>query len=317
MSERYEPVWFRTAQVPPHRRAGRLAQVLSDLIGPVGVDLPARPRKPPRLVRCDLPGALIATAMELRARIRFAGWPGSSEVLLLRPVGGAVRLSQGNREAVLVEREAALLSLGLPFDLDATGAERFDFLRICAPTAAMQPASAAVVLRPALATDNRLVLLTHYAGALLQGMIPLETERHARLAGNHLRDLAGTLFGLDEPLDAGTAPALRLSAIKEQMERAFARHDLTVDAVAAAQGVTPRYVQKLFAAEGTTFTRHLVERRLQAAHAILSAPHPPAIAAVALDCGFNDLSYFNRCFRRRFGLTPSQARRAARERGCE
>ena len=29
---------------------------------------------------------------------------------------------------------------------------------------------------------------------------------------------------------------------------------------------------------------------------------------IAFDCGFNDLSYFNRCFRRRFGLTPSAAR---------
>jgi AraC-like DNA-binding protein len=33
-----------------------------------------------------------------------------------------------------------------------------------------------------------------------------------------------------------------------------------------------------------------------------------AAAAIGADCGFNDLSYFNRCFRRRFGLTPSAAR---------
>jgi AraC-like DNA-binding protein len=32
------------------------------------------------------------------------------------------------------------------------------------------------------------------------------------------------------------------------------------------------------------------------------------ISDIAFDCGFNDLSYFNRCFRRRFGLTPSAAR---------
>ena len=28
----------------------------------------------------------------------------------------------------------------------------------------------------------------------------------------------------------------------------------------------------------------------------------------ALTCGFGDISYFNRCFRRRFGLTPGSAR---------
>jgi AraC-like DNA-binding protein len=32
------------------------------------------------------------------------------------------------------------------------------------------------------------------------------------------------------------------------------------------------------------------------------------ISDIAFACGFNDLSYFNRCFRRRFGLTPTAAR---------
>jgi len=29
---------------------------------------------------------------------------------------------------------------------------------------------------------------------------------------------------------------------------------------------------------------------------------------IAHDCGFNDVSHFNRCFRRRFGVTPSDIR---------
>jgi AraC-like DNA-binding protein len=32
------------------------------------------------------------------------------------------------------------------------------------------------------------------------------------------------------------------------------------------------------------------------------------ISDIAFECGFNDLSYFNRSFRRRFGLTPTAAR---------
>jgi len=31
---------------------------------------------------------------------------------------------------------------------------------------------------------------------------------------------------------------------------------------------------------------------------------------IAYSCAFNDLSYFNRCFRRRFGAAPSQFRGA-------
>jgi AraC-like DNA-binding protein len=51
----------------------------------------------------------------------------------------------------------------------------------------------------------------------------------------------------------------------------------------------------------------LNELRLRKAADLLARPEG-RISDIAFDCGFNDLSYFNRCFRRRFGLTPSAAR---------
>jgi AraC-like DNA-binding protein len=36
------------------------------------------------------------------------------------------------------------------------------------------------------------------------------------------------------------------------------------------------------------------------------------ISTIAFNVGFNDLSYFNRTFRRRFGMTPSEARHTGR-----
>ena len=38
-----------------------------------------------------------------------------------------------------------------------------------------------------------------------------------------------------------------------------------------------------------------------------------SISAIALKCGFNDISYFNRVFRRRYGCTPSDLRRGRSE----
>ncbi|MDN5000326.1 AraC family transcriptional regulator [Bradyrhizobium sp. WYCCWR 12677] len=38
---------------------------------------------------------------------------------------------------------------------------------------------------------------------------------------------------------------------------------------------------------------------------------------MAFACGFNDLSCFNRCFRRRFGLTPTAARGEVRDRAYD
>jgi AraC-like DNA-binding protein len=48
--------------------------------------------------------------------------------------------------------------------------------------------------------------------------------------------------------------------------------------------------------------------RLRCAADLLVSGAQRRISDVAFDCGFNDLSYFNRCFRRRFGLTPTAAR---------
>jgi AraC-like DNA-binding protein len=50
--------------------------------------------------------------------------------------------------------------------------------------------------------------------------------------------------------------------------------------------------------------------RAERAHAALIAPVRPdqRIATIAFQTGFNDLSYFNRAFRRRYGKSPSDVR---------
>ena len=58
---------------------------------------------------------------------------------------------------------------------------------------------------------------------------------------------------------------------------------------------------------GAGFTTRLTELRLRKA-ADLLAHRDGRISDVAFAYGFNDLPYFNRCFRRRFGLTPTAAR---------
>jgi AraC-like DNA-binding protein len=59
---------------------------------------------------------------------------------------------------------------------------------------------------------------------------------------------------------------------------------------------------------GASFSARLNELRLRKAADLLSRSGSRWISDVAFDRGFNDLSYFNRSFRRRFGLTPTAAR---------
>jgi AraC-like DNA-binding protein len=85
---------------------------------------------------------------------------------------------------------------------------------------------------------------------------------------------------------------------------------LSVAAVAARQGVTPRYVHKLFEGEGSTFSGYLLARRMEFARRQLTASRlaSRSITSIALDAGFSDLSHFNPAFRRRYGATPTETR---------
>ena len=60
-----------------------------------------------------------------------------------------------------------------------------------------------------------------------------------------------------------------------------------------------------------TFSQYVLDQRLALAYRKLRDPRFSArtISSVAHDAGFGDLSYFNRTFRRRYGIAPSDARR--------
>lgn len=104
--------------------------------------------------------------------------------------------------------------------------------------------------------------------------------------------------------------APRINAIKAYVLAEIANPDLCLADIAAQQGISSSYVRKLFAAEGTRFTAFVLETRLQNVCRMLmdreAGSH--SIGAVAMTCGFNDVSYFNRAFRNRFGCTPSDMR---------
>lgn len=85
---------------------------------------------------------------------------------------------------------------------------------------------------------------------------------------------------------------------------------LSPQTVAASFNVSVRYVHKLFATNGTTFNAYVTSRRLDHIRTDLLSPtcYKQPISSLAYRWGFNDLSTFNRIFKSRFGVTPSQFR---------
>jgi transcriptional regulator GlxA family with amidase domain len=135
------------------------------------------------------------------------------------------------------------------------------------------------------------------------------------LVSAHIRDLIAIALGATRDgaviANAGGVRAARLKAIKTDILKNLASPGLTIIEVARLQRVTPRYIQMLFKSEGATFSEFLCEQRLRRAHSMLLQPCfcDKNVTAIAFAAGFSDLSYFNRCFRRRFGTAPSELRR--------
>jgi AraC-like DNA-binding protein len=108
-----------------------------------------------------------------------------------------------------------------------------------------------------------------------------------------------------------------LRAIQEVIANRLDQPDLSAATIAVRHRIKPRWVQRLFESEGTTFTEYVLAQRLVRAHRLLTDPlyANQKVSTMALDIGFGDLSYFNSAFRRRYGMTPSELRTAARSDG--
>jgi transcriptional regulator GlxA family with amidase domain len=105
--------------------------------------------------------------------------------------------------------------------------------------------------------------------------------------------------------------AARLQEILAEIHASFADLTFSPQVLARRLHLSPRYIQSLLQDVGLSFTERVLELRLQRAGALLADPCNDRIKVgeIASACGFNEIPYFNRCFRRRFGVSPTQYRR--------
>jgi AraC-like DNA-binding protein len=156
-------------------------------------------------------------------------------------------------------------------------------------------------------------LLVDYATALVRERA-FAVPALRQLGVAHLHDLMARVLGATDDVHelAGRrgVRAGRLRKVKSFIVNNCWQQDLSVATVAQEFGVTTRYLQRLFEADGKTFSSFLTEQRLKRAHRMLREPDFAGrpVSSIAYDVGFGDLSYFNRCFRRAYGATPSGVR---------
>jgi AraC-like DNA-binding protein len=265
----------------------------------------------------SLPGLQLMDASSSPVRVARSGQylaDGNDDVVLAINQRGAALFESAGRRQSLRAGEAIILSCG-----EAASFRRVDLgksVTLRVPRATLESSAVSIdeaLMRPIPANCGALRLLEDYTGWLFNAAGSIEAQI-LNLSVRHIQDLVALTLGPSAGF-AETARTRGLRAARLKLAKAFVvahshRRDISVATVAANLNVTPRYVQRLFEADGTTFSEFLTAQRLARAHRMLCelSSGQMAISTIAYDVGFGDLSYFNRCFRRRYGLTPREIR---------
>jgi AraC-like DNA-binding protein len=257
-------------------------------------------------------GALSGLRQHIRPR-RDAP-TGSDDVFFALSIDGSSIVRGRSNEVVVREGEAFLATRGTTgFTVLRPTCVRFIGLRFPVRTlSALIPQFDRSEIRVIPRASPTLKLLGKYL-SLIARESTLAAVELQQLAVSHIYDLTAVTLGATSDqavLARNSLRAARLAAIKADIITHIADGNLNASAVAARQDVTLRYLQKLFETLGTTFSKFVLDQRLANAFRMLRNPlHAHrSISAIAYESGFNDLSYFNRTFRRRYASTPSQAR---------
>ncbi|MBH1964201.1 MAG: helix-turn-helix transcriptional regulator [Comamonadaceae bacterium] len=170
----------------------------------------------------------------------------------------------------------------------------------------------ASMLKP-LRGHSASAMMMRYA-YMLRDHDELSTPELRRAATLHMHDLAALAMGatgdVAHTAHVRGARSARVLAIKNDIAAHFTDTSLSAEVLAKRQGITPRYLHMLLAREGVAFSALVREQRLALVYRRLRDPRllASSIQTIAFDAGFGDLSYFNRSFRQRYGMTPSEAR---------
>jgi AraC-like DNA-binding protein len=229
------------------------------------------------------------------------------DILVLRPSDGVVIVQQDGQRQTCMPREAIIL--------DPSRATTFIMKDVSRVDCLLLAGTGHTGLRHIAHDNGGLIALGHYAAAVMRGLLPMNSAALTGLAIDYMNGLVGTIIDeADAPeRRAGLRqdrPTISLLSLKADIEASLSQPTLSLERLATTHGVTARYFQKLFEAEGRTFSDYLLERRLERAFHMLRDGHriDRTVSTIAFDVGFGDLSYFNRTFKKRFDATPREIR---------
>ena len=248
------------------------------------------------------------------ARTRELLNDGCDDLVLISATRGKVHVTQRDKAIDLMAGQMCLTEMNIVGTADLNSDGGFTTARFPRHLLLQVAPSAEAQLARPLGHDRALsAMIDRYFQLCNDVAGDLDTPGQ-KAAAQHMADLVSLLLGANgtqKNLIAQSGfSAERLNQMKADVLGNLDRSDLTIERIARANALSGRQAQRLFASSGTTFSEFVLEQRLQLARRLLlqEASRHRKVSDIAYTAGFNDLSYFHRSFRRRFGITPSDMR---------
>ena len=131
--------------------------------------------------------------------------------------------------------------------------------------------------------------------------------------GDTLARLATTMIATDTDETDDESCTLRIlrARVKAYIENNLSRSDLDIEEIAQRMGCSRRYIFRAFQAADTTPSQYIWDLRLERTreHLTTGSFSGGSISEIAFACGFSSTAHFSRAFRKRYGMSPSDARR--------
>lgn len=227
---------------------------------------------------------------------------------ILFELAGSEIVRQGDREATLKPGDFVIWDSSQAMEFRVL--EPLQKMTILAPKSKMRrflPAIDDIAGMRIDGTSSLGPLVGAYLRQLLEGLTTLEDE-HLRMVADTTLELVAAGVGAQTKVnpDGGTELFER---IRSHILQRLADPDLTPPDIARANGISLRYLHKLFSTRGLSVSRWILKQRLERCRKTLETEGPSrSITDIALGLGFNDVSHFSRSYRAEFGISPRLAR---------
>jgi AraC-like DNA-binding protein len=210
----------------------------------------------------------------------------------------------------------ALFSATEPYELECVGEVRSFYLEIPRDRfAARFPREQVPVSATIDSTQGLGRIATEFCATLASEEARLDEPARAELGGQLMDLLALTLLSRpgDMPATDGSVQRARLRSVQRWIEAHIGAHDLSLEKIASANGMSLRSLHLLFRQSEMSASEWIWDRRLQLCYKEIANGGSRSITTIAFAHGFNSSAHFSTLFRRRYGLSPRDLSRAVRQ----